>query len=235
MAEPLTIFVSGEDKNCFGGLHAANLASAFSKRETEVRIYELSGVLPNACFYFSHPPQIYLGVNSDRTPGLFSGLGGVDLSFDVVDHAPDTELPLVNIIHLPPLSDEPLFRKRFDKVKSRWKESFGLALFNDRQDVPASFKCFRQEFGPSRLFALSLRVGKTADLPTYGPLRDLGALTMWEPTLVDRVPIVLRSPNARLAREYLSICDSMLSQMTAMRRMSGSTKVAQVSAGSASR
>jgi len=50
-----------------------------------------------------------------------------------------------------------------------------------------------------------------------GP-RKLGGLFDWQPSLTDRVPIVLRSPENPLALAYLSVCDSLLGKMVTARR-----------------
>jgi hypothetical protein len=59
-APRVTLVIVGENRACFSGFHAANLAAALSARGCSVRLSERSGLLPNAGFYLALSPSQYI-------------------------------------------------------------------------------------------------------------------------------------------------------------------------------
>ncbi|UCG50433.1 MAG: hypothetical protein JSW58_09465, partial [Candidatus Latescibacterota bacterium] len=66
-------------------------------------------------------------------------------------------------------------------------------------------------------------------------LVDLGNLIDWEDALRDRVPIVIRAPDAALSRSYNVVSESLLFKINQFRRKAGAPRVSGISAGIRSR
>ena len=99
------LVIAGENKRCFPGFHAANLAAALAVRGCDVRLHERSGLLPNAGFYLALPPARYIRWDkseSETDPGL-AGVT-VDCSTGAVEaFRGESPRAQVDFLHVPPL------------------------------------------------------------------------------------------------------------------------------------
>jgi len=212
---PVRLLVAAQDQTSFSAFHVANIAAAMALRKARVRIHELSGILPNACFYFCHPPHVYMGSRAPVIPGLH----GIDLSFDLPGQVDgdDVDAPFhVTLVHLPPFSVERDVLKTADTLTDFDGETWAMLLVGDDAMLPDFQAQFVDRLGSYRSLVLSTGVGRT-HIDDEGP-RKLGGVFDWEASLPDRVPIVLRSPEIPLSLTYLSVCDSLLGKMVSARR-----------------
>lgn len=214
------LLTSGE-RSCFSGLHAANLAAAFCHRQADVRLFELSGVLPNASFYFSHPPRVYLNQES-RSAGLaIPGLSGVTLSFDGTNGSgrnSKSQAIRVNLFHLPPAATIAAVAEEAGGITSHARgDRWGILLTRSTGTATEHCDTICRTLAPSQLLMLALQRGISTKA-VHADVGDLGRLDNWERTLADRVPIVMRDPSSALSRAYMSICDSILGRVSASRR-----------------
>ena len=125
---PLHLCITSSGRNCMSGFHTANLAAALAERQSDVRIFDLSGAQPNASFYFSHPPALYLDYTGDGRQRFIPALPRVSIAFDL-DARPrrvnSPGAPPVTIYHLPPDDMESMrevWRSLEDRVGGRgWR------------------------------------------------------------------------------------------------------------------
>lgn len=215
---PVRLLVAAQDQTSFPAFHVANIAAAMALRKARVRIHELSGILPNACFYFCHPPHIYMGSKTESDT-VIPGLHGIDLSFDLPGRVDtdDVDAPFhVTLVHLPPFSLEKDVLKTADALTDFDGETWAMLLVGDDAILPDFQAQFVDRLGSYRSLVLSTGAGPTP-IEDEGP-RKLGGVYDWESSLTDRVPIVLRSPEIPLSLTYLSVCDSLLGKMVSARR-----------------
>ncbi len=217
----LNLFLSAETKDCLSGFHAANLAAAIALRQARVRVFELSGLLPNAAYYFSHQPGVYLG-SADAPRREFSpALNTISITFDPIRLMGESSVSdhlRVNLVHLPTIDDGEEFAATLAALKDRCPgERWVLrltrepgqsrdGLFSEWLDVSGSFTLLLPE---------SDKVTGAVDT------MSLGSIRRWEAAVEDRVPIVVRNPRSGLAREYVSLCESILGQINSSRRRNG--------------
>ena len=214
----LNLFVCAGNRDCLSGFHASNIAAGMSARKAAVRVFELSGLLPNVAYYLSHQPGVYLkplvGLGRDFLPGL----GGVTITFDSMrlgaERSPGDGLH-INLVHLPTLENdlvELLSTLRDRCVGERW------VIYLTRHVGQPKETLFRDRLGASETFTVLLPGrGESCELPA-APGRSLGAIRGWEARVEDRVPVVLRNRDSRLARDYLALCESVLVQINSLRR-----------------
>jgi hypothetical protein len=220
-APALNLFVTAQDASCLSGFHAANLAAAFSRRKARVRLFELSGLLPNAPFYFSYPPSEYLKVPGALEKELHPALDSISITFDSIrlmgDGATAGELR-VNLIHLPPAADRDALTGSLSALKDRASpERWMLYLARDES---AQDGAFCEMLGVAGAFSVLLRRINGLGPAAHAESR-LGSIDRWETAAGDRVPVVTRNPNSSLSREYLSLCESILGRIDFIRRRQG--------------
>jgi hypothetical protein len=216
----LNIFLAGQSKDCFSGFHVANLAAAFAVRGAKVRVFELSGLLPNAAFYFSHPPGVYLKALRGKDREFSPALNAISVTFDsirLMSERPATEELRVDLIHLPTMGDGEEHSELLSNLRDRCQgERWGL--FVRRDEEHSRDRLFYHRLGASATFTLSLSKSNGSSPVKSVASKSLGSIAKWETAVEDRVPIVARNPNSGLAREYLSICESILGQINSLRR-----------------
>ena len=215
----VSILVTAASHECFSGLHVANLAVAFSARKFTVRLYDLSGTLPNASFYLAHPPKLYLGERSWGQEAFHPALCGVSAAVDAVPPpAQDVgdRQSQVHLIHLPSLQAPAMLRERVGEASTVLTPNRWTLVLHDTRGVDlATMEWLRREVEPQRTFTVT--VGDPGP-PLVPRAEYLGGLGAWKPLVADRVPVVVREPQARASLEYLSVCDSMLSRINRIRR-----------------
>jgi hypothetical protein len=219
-----TLLMAGEDRRCFSGFHAANLAAALSSKAMSVHLFERSGVLPNAGFFMSLPPRRYIRWDPNEDAAV-AGVGGVSIDCSLKGFPTfkgDSHLPRVELIHLPPVFPDQPFQESLREVRDFVKSvTIFLILRIDRTNLGEISECVEKGLGPAAVCVLHL---DDTDLccPDDDPSAfDLGSLTGWKSALRDRVPVVIRAPDAALSRAYLSICDRILFKISQLRRKAG--------------
>jgi hypothetical protein len=236
-APHLCLVIAGEDRGCFPGFHAANLAAALALRGCEVRLHERSGLLPNAGFYLSLPPSRYIRwEDSEGEPD--SGLAGVtvDCSTGAVKVARgDSPRARIDLFHLPPMTEKTRAMD-YPALSGEEPKTPVIVLLvggeRVRDRVPAGF-LERLEPDTVLVFhtdgsgAAEREAGSAAD-PAYS---GLGAVTGWGIALEDRVPVVVRAPDSGLSAAYFAAADALRFKMDEFRRTIVGPASAEGSAG----
>jgi len=236
-APRLCLVIAGQDRRCFPGFHAANLAAALAARGCEVYLHERSGLLPNAGFYFSLPPSRYIRWE-DSEGETDSGLAGVtvDCSDGTVKVARgESPRARIDLFHIPPMTEK---NQAMDcsAVSGEEPETPVIVVLVGGERVwdgaPAGFL---ERFDPDTVLvfrtgesgAVEREAGSTADPPFSG----LGAVTGWETALADRVPVVVRAPDSGLSAGYFAAADALRFKMDELRRTIVGPASAEGSAG----
>ncbi len=232
------ILITGENKRCFSGFHAANLAAAFAAKGVSTRLFDLSGLLPNGGFFMLLPPERYIQVNNTKPDGTYSGLAGVKVSFSlnaVSRPGGISSFPRIGLIHLPPIFPEEPFREGIEEVKSLLKAPLLVLLLKNGihpgEGTMRTIAPVIERLAPRITCVLRLNKRIPFESPPDCRLLDLGSLPDWELVLRDRVPIVVRVPKSALSRAYLSVCESLLNKIHQFRRKSGAVQPLSVSPG----
>ena len=205
----INLFMTSCDAGCLSGFHAANLAAAFAHCRAHVRVFELSGLLPNASFYFGHPAALYMDTTQHGRRKLLPALPAVSVAFDErARPRPHTERgPVVNLFHLPP-----------DSVMNDWSQVFSekpgagwrLHLCLGTREPGAVTG------GPELHDTFVVAVDEQSEEKC--PMDPSSVIEDWRWAIVDRMPIVVRDPASRLARTYVATCESLLARMVTTKR-----------------
>lgn len=248
------LVIAGDNKSCFPGFHAANLAAALAARGCEVRVHDRSGLLPNAGFYLALPPSTYIRWDAPEG-GAEPALAGVtfDCAIGEVD-AIHGESPRaqVELFHEPPLSTAPAARRGLPS----WGDGsrpLVIALIvggeGVRPRVPARFP---GQPGPDTVLLLRTEEdevpardsdqlpGETQGQMDQGngsphaaerPVTEIGSVTGWEAALSDRVPAVVRAPDSGFSAAYFAVADAIRFKVDELRRTIVGPASAEGSAG----
>lgn len=244
-APRVCLVMAGEDRRCFPGFHAANLAAALAARGCEVRVHERSGLLPNAGFYLALPPSRYIPweeAEGEPGRGLHPGLSGVKVEFSPgsVGTAPgESPRTQVDVFHVPPLSDG---KPVGELPSSRGGELGPLVIVviaggtGLPEEIPA---VFWGSLVPDAILVFCTGESgvplSAADVPPDRPpngadpaeedakeahrsLPEIGRAGDWETALADRVPVVVRDPDSGLASSYLAAADALRFKTEELRR-----------------
>lgn len=244
-AEPVALWIAGENRGCFPGFHVANLAAAMAARDWSVEVLERSGLLPNALFYMALPPREYMGWDGCEQ-GPTPGLGRVTITMAPREHPEPRasnepmekgDLPVgprLEITHLPPLHPEGPFQSGLGEMSVQpGAVTVFLALTMDDFFKSAGAASV-QALGVTGWGVLHLgdtgHPSQTDDSTTF----DLGNIGGWMGSLTDRVPVVVREPGSLLSRTYDSISDNLLFKVRQWRRGADADLAAGVSGGNRS-
>jgi len=233
-ASSLNIFLTASSKDCFSGFHTANLAAAFSKQKACVRVFELSGLLPNAAFYFSHSPHVYLGWEKVSPREFAPALNAISVAFDPVrlmSEFPQDRGLRVNLIHLPPAGVDGQSAVFLKRVVGRCaRERWAIYLTPDGSVCDPDVLRW---LGSRATFSLTVDNGSGSTRPPAVATGSLGSISRWRMALKDRVPVVFRNPNTGLSRQYMAISESILCQINSLRRNSKIERLGATRAGAA--
>ena len=233
-----TLLLAADDKCCLPGFHAANLAAGFSSKGLSVRFLETSGLLPNAGYYMSLPPERYIHWNQREQGPVYSGLAGIRIGFQASGLAqnPAPAGPReLKIFHLPPVHPEPDFQAGVGRIRDFVGPGSLVLLFEMggrlREESMRTLISATRRFSPGVICILRLKVQAPGSYPVDFRFFDLGSVPDWTAAVTDRVPTVLRTPGSVLSRAYLSICESLLCKINQTRRVSGAAHTDQTSTG----
>lgn len=230
------VWLSGDDRKSFPGLHAANLAAALAASGCAVRLLDRSAVLPNAGYYMMLSPAQYLRWQ-DRGHGLALGLGGVEVDCSRDDHRgppPGLLTDRLALVHLPPLSSpERLQRELRTALRCVGAPSLAVIVTSTPPSQRLVLGSALGEWTPGAVCALRVAPepgGAAVHVPpgtTPRPARtdaaaaaELGCVAGWESGLADRVPVVVRSPHAVESRAYRAAAEALLFEINRLERTS---------------
>jgi hypothetical protein len=207
------LWIVGEDKRSLSAFHAANIAAGLAARRLRVRVFELSGLLPNVAFYFCLSPGIYLDQRTTRVKEFCPGLNGVSVVFDSVAprQASVDDSVTINLVHMPPPGER--LAALADEL-TRPNPPAARGIFLSHGAPGRGSKALESWLGADAVFELTL--GNESP-PGYCQ-NHLGAIANWQGAVVDRIPSVVRNPNSTLARNYLGVVDSLLARVQAVRQ-----------------
>jgi hypothetical protein len=219
--------ITSDFKHCFSGFHVSNIAVAFASKGIAAQVYELSGLLPNAGFYMSLPPERYIHCNGNENTSLCSGLAGVKIAFSLQakqGFKRQVSGPRIDLIHMPPVNPERTFRESLDNVKA-YCQSPTAALVLKRGDSSndGDLEKILDKHIPWTKYFLNLTRKAQDHSSKKRRSIELGTVMNWEIALKDRIPTVTRVPSSRLSKIYESICESLLCRMDRFRRKSSAT------------
>jgi len=185
--------VVAADRECFPGLHVANLALALAQDGHRVRIVEESGLVMNAGCFLALPPQVYAAPAPRRPEGAVRAAGGVDIRFSP-EPLPDVDdgTGVVEIVHGPPLDADS------GGFLDAWSAGDVVVIARTPDALPAAGHPWYLEVG-------------AASESVPGHVRRAGRIDRWERSLPDALPAVLRDPQSRLARQYRDAARRVLS------------------------
>lgn len=237
-APSATLLTVGENRRCFSGFHAANLAAALSAKGVCVHLFERSGVLPNAGFFMSLPPRRYIPWEDDEDAPV-AGVGGV-----TIDCSPkgfptfegDSRCPRVDVVHLPPTLPEKPFQEGLRDVRGFVQPVTILLILRIGKTTSGEIpECVARELGPVAACVLYLDDTGPHSRDDDPSVCDLGSVTDWVSALRDRVPAVIRAPDSALSRVYLAVCDRVLFKINQLRGETGAERAFGTSAATRSR
>lgn len=211
-----TVLMAGEDKRCFSGFHAANLAAALATKSVAVRLIEQSGLLPNAGYFMALPPHLYVCSERNRAAPV-TGVGGVVIDFSSrgTPALPNIDdRPRIELFHLPPLTAEQLLIASLREVADLVKPiTFFVALRTHPEGSNALSEDVAKELRGASVCVIRLG-DEDLTAPGHDPsVCSLGCVANWKGALRDRVPAVIRAPETELAGAYLSIGARILAEI----------------------
>jgi hypothetical protein len=247
----VSVWITADDKRCFPGFHVANLAAALSVKNCPVRLFDRSGLLPNAGFFMSLSPQHYIRWG-DNGVGSAAGLVGVEIDCSPRGCRKLTNVPKparVEIVHLPPLSPSERLQETVCELKSRAGTVDILVLLRTArtpgEENPASVAAetsVAMDLRPAVTCAFNIAERPRARAFEASGQRaeesgavDLGAVADWEGALDDRVPVVIRAPDSALSRAYRSASDTLLFKVNDLGRKFDATRALGISTGTGPR
>lgn len=244
-APAVSVWVTAEHKRCFPGFHAANLAAALSSKNCPVRLLDRSGLLPNAGYYMSLPPGRYIRWQDDGE-ALSTGLAGteVDCSTECSRPLPlGARAPRVELVHLPPISSGDRFRDALRNAGAADGAAGILVVLRDAGQTPAEIPpSLSVQLNPAATFVLrvgeSVSGGADEDPSAWGEdsgVIDLGRVADWRGAVGDRVPVVIRTPEASLSQTYRSASEALLFKINDLGRKPHAVRAYRVPAGIGSR
>ncbi len=230
------VVLCGDSRNCLPAIHTANIAAAFalggagSNAPLDVRVFDVSGLLPNAGYYLGLPPQIYLRRHAGEGGASYPALVGITAGFTLSSQArqnPSLSRAMLDIVHIPPLE----FREQFnDSLSDLGKRPVKNTLFVFLQAEDCSL-ADAKETVESRLEdapCYSIGVEWTGD----GWFRErIGTVSAWKSNVADRIPIVCRDPHSILARRYHSLVDGLTYKIRLQRKVNREPATGRLSAG----
>ena len=206
---PLTLLVAATDSGCFPGFHIANLAAALCARGHRVNVVERSGIVPNTAYFLALPPRVHLGGSSRLESEWVSAMAGIRVAFaSRGDRVDETTGGDIEIMHLPPLWDG----DKHPVEGGAEPRPILLIASGHRVRSGEIHNVMAERYGPSAWRAILY----TDSGPKSPPQEflDLGTLPVWRNLLTDRVPAVMRDPNARVAKSYKTVCDELMGRMS---------------------
>lgn len=199
--EPRRVLARAGGRYLFPGFHIANIAAALSARGTSVRLFELSGLQPNAAFFLAMPPRVYLDRPLEGQGAWISALGGVRVTMsgdESLREAGRVNGPCVDIVHLPPDPRPRGAGRPLARPSPQAAERDGIEIeFTDGE----AERSVRYTLGPS--VHSGPRVVSEQSIRT-------GVLERWQRGLTDPVPAVFRDRDSMLARAYDAIAGHIL-------------------------
>jgi hypothetical protein len=193
------VAVVAVDRECFPGLHVANLALALAQDGHRLRVVEASGLVMNAACFLSLPPEVYAAPASRRPGGVVRAALGVEVRFSDEPALLETS-GVLELVHAPPLDRD----AGIDVFLSTCAAADVVVIARDPVALAG-------DAGGGRRVWL-LEVGPTGPIGAGGALLAAGRIDRWERSLADVVPAVLRDPESTLSRQYREASRRIISQ-----------------------
>lgn len=185
-----TVTLSANSREHFSGFHAANLSVAFVRAGYSVRLFELSGLLPDSCYFLSLPSEITFSPSRQRF-GPVAALDGITVFFSRVAPVPSPSgAGTIDLVHGPPESVE-------DSAKST-------------ETTPVDTVLSIVEIGEDTSGKPSTRLEVVGSATEGAVTGGLGVISRWREGLRDRTPVAVRDPGSHLSRQYDTVAAGVI-------------------------
>jgi hypothetical protein len=218
------IVLCGDSRNCLPAIHVANIAAAFAlggagaNPPLAVRVFDVSGLLPNAGYYLGLPPQVYIGHRSGNDSALQPALIGISVGFDRSAAARANQAParaVFEVVHIPPFEFRDPFSEALAELgREPVENTFFVLLQSEARTLDGVREIVSSRLRNAPCFGIG--VEWTED----GWFRErIGTVSGWKSNAADRIPIVCRDPHSIPARRYHSLVDGLANKIRLRRRV----------------
>lgn len=222
------LVVCGESRNTFPAFHTASLSAAFALNgcaadsPLEVTVFDTSGVLPNAGYYFALPARTYLARSRGEHLRRITALVGVTLHLGRQQNEPErfaASAPRLAIHHIPPFEDGSGFRHALAELRrAPAVNTVFLYIIREGEQVDSLREAVGSCLADTPVFTLGVGTGSGEFVAG-----QVGTVAAWESSVSDRMPVVCRDPAATLTRRYHSIREGLIYKIRENRRRHGGT------------
>ena len=205
--EAVRLVVTGMSADVMPGFHVANLALAVAARGIPTRIEDRSGLPVNAGCFLALDPRCWVARENVRVPSVVA-FACVTFALTPASGAeadsPADSLGRVEIVHIPPWDASLEHTDAIARSVSREKPTIVLYLA-ERDAEPRPWRETGGHPDVVRRVAYVTRAGHASAGDGYA-----GTFTRWTRALTDPLPVVLRDPGSRLARQYGEAVSTLL-------------------------
>lgn len=217
------LLVCGESRATISAFHTAAMAAAFAMKGAsghaalDVRVFEVSGVLPNTGYYFALPAHLCLGFGADTSPAWTTAL--FDLKVCFTENPEPAEAlyggsSRLEIYHVPPYENRDRFLRMIERLRRKPAgNTLCIYVTHDGSGVDEAQAAMSTLQEMARF--CTLHVGPGSGIADS---RQLGCVRGWESRVTERIPAVCRDPRATLVRRYDSICEGLICRIRENRR-----------------
>lgn len=210
---PLRVAIAGVSADVIPGFHAANLALAAAVNGVTVRIVEASGLPVNAGCFLGLDPKCWVA-NGRPTGAVVSAFARVSFIRCSAAGRDASVTPegngdgdVMEIVHAPPWDAG---EEHVQRVGAYIASPMVLLYVAARDEPPRPWL----EWGGATNVAARVAFVTRTQAPPVGSV-SAGVLTRWSAALTDPVPVVVRDPGSRLARQYRDVLSNLLAPATA--------------------
>ncbi len=207
------VIVAGVSADVIPAFHVANLAVAAAARGVPVRIFERSGLPVNAGCFLGLDPSCWVA-SPNGTGFSVAAFAGVMFEMapgsDTLGDEDPEPWDGVEFLHAPTCDTGFEHAEAIAAAIARADVPMTVLYLAERDPEPCPW---RNGDGPpdvARRVAYVTRSGRNGDGD-----RCVGSFTRWSGALADPVPVVVRDPGSRLARQYAGVASSILADTIA--------------------
>ncbi|HET6348015.1 MAG TPA: hypothetical protein VFH88_02930 [Candidatus Krumholzibacteria bacterium] len=209
-ARQLRVVVAGVNRDVMPGFHVANLALAAVARGFRVRIADISGLAANAGCFMALDPCCWAAGPKGHTADVvaFSGVTfalTLDGGGDGAPVSSDDTRDRIEMVHVPPWDAGSEHVRALTLAASRYGSGAVLYLAeSDEAPCPWRQPDAAHHDAVRRVLFVT-RAGRAASGDDVA-----GMVTRWMRALTDPLPVVVRDPGSRLARQYGEALSNLL-------------------------
>lgn len=217
------LVVAGMSADVIPAFHVANLALAAAVRGISACIEDRSGLPVNAGCFLGLDPSCWVA-RADGTAAPVAAFARVTFILSPED------LPLawssraefahgMEIVHVPPLNAGAEHTRAIHLETSHAATTVVLYLA-ERDNEPRPWREASEHPGVVRRVVYVTRAGRGGDEGGCS-----GTLTRWKRALTDPLPVVVRDPDSRLARQYMGALSKLLADTASTAEAGAPTRI----------